>query len=90
MIGKATTGGNISGLLNYCYYENAKLKKEKNVRGEYIFSQNVQILLTDGRLNLSAISHNFQILHGLIRTVHSHFGINVFLSPKRKTHQMSY
>ena len=59
MIGKAITGGNISGLLKYCYYENTKSKKDKNVRGEYIFSQNVQVLPSDGRLNLSAIAKQF-------------------------------
>lgn len=62
MIGKAITGGNISGLLNYCYYEKIKSKKEKDVRGEYIFSQNIQIVLTEGRLNLSDISKQFSYI----------------------------
>lgn len=82
MIGKATTGGNISGLLNYCYYENTKSKKEKNVRGEYIFSQNVQILLTDGRLNLSAISQQFSDIARLNQKCTQPFWHQCFSFPK--------
>lgn len=84
MIGKATTGGNISGLLNYCYYENVKLKKEKNVRGEYIFSQNVQILLIDGRLNLSAISQQFSNIARLNQNCTQPFWHQCFSFPKEE------
>ena len=84
MIGKAITGGNISGLLNYCYYENTKSKKEKNVRGEYIFSQNVQILLTDGRLNLSAISQQFSDIARLNKNCTQPFWHQCFSFPKEE------
>jgi len=82
MIGKAITGGNISGLLNYCYYENTKSKKDKNVRGEYIFSQNVQILLTDGRINLSAISQQFSDIARLNQNCTQPFWHQCFSFPK--------
>lgn len=84
MIGKAITGGNISGLLNYCYYEKTKLKKERNVRGEYIFSQNVQILLTDGRLNLSAISKQFSDIARLNQNCTQPFWHQCFSFPKNE------
>lgn len=84
MIGKAITGGNISGLLNYCYFENTKSKKEKNVRGEYIFSQNVQILLTDGRLNLSAISQQFSNIARLNQNCTQPFWHQCFSFPKEE------
>lgn len=84
MIGKAITGGNISGLLNYCYFENTKSKKEKNVRGEYIFSQNVQILLTDGRLNLSAISQQFSDIARLNQNCTQPFWHQCFSFPKEE------
>lgn len=59
MIGKTTTGGNIRGLLNYCYFENLSSKK-KNIRGEYIFSQNLQVKKNvNGELNLSDIATQF-------------------------------
>lgn len=82
MIGKAITGGNISGLLNYCYYENTKSKKEKSVRGEYIFSQNVQVLPSDGRLNLSAIAKQFSDIARLNQNCTQPFWHQCFSFPK--------
>lgn len=82
MIGKAITGGNISGLLNYCYYENTKSKKEKNIRGEYIFSQNVQVLPSDGHLNLSAIAKQFSDIARLNQNCTQPFWHQCFSFPK--------
>ncbi|MFY7908393.1 MAG: relaxase/mobilization nuclease domain-containing protein [Emticicia sp.] len=82
MIGKAITGGNISGLLNYCYYESTKSKKDKNVRGEYIFSQNVQVLPSDGRLNLSAIAKQFSGIARLNQNCTQPFWHQCFSFPK--------
>jgi Relaxase/Mobilisation nuclease domain len=69
MIGKVGTSSSARGLLNYCYYE-AVLKRKRgknddfnfnNVRGEYIYSQNLDILfLEDGRINLDAIIRQFE------------------------------
>lgn len=61
MIGKATTGGSVSGLLNYCYFENSTSKKKnQNIRGEYIFSQNLQVnIAKNGELDMSDIANQF-------------------------------
>lgn len=61
MIGKATTGGSIGGLLNYCYFESSTSKKKnQNIRGEYIFSQNLQVKIDkNGKLDMSDIANQF-------------------------------
>lgn len=69
MIGKVHTGNRIRGLLNYCYYEsNSKNQSGKNkdfsvenVRGRYIFSQNLDLLyLPDGRIDIDSVIEQIQ------------------------------
>lgn len=74
MIGKVGVSGSVRTLLNYCYYEST-LKRQRgknddfkfeNVRGEYIYSQNLDVLLLkDRRIDMDAIIAQFESITSL-------------------------
>lgn len=76
MIGKVGVSGSVRTLLNYCYYEST-LKRQRgkndnfkfeNVRGEYIYSQNLDVLLLkDRRIDMDAIIAQFENITSLNR-----------------------
>lgn len=76
MIGKVGTSGSVRTLLNYCYYESV-LKRQRgknedfkldNVRGEYIYSQNLDVLyLNDGRIDIDTLIAQFEGVTNLNR-----------------------
>lgn len=66
MIGKASLGSYIKGILDYCYYEKdltAKMKKEirpEDIRGELVYIQNLALkTLGDGRINLDYLAKQY-------------------------------
>ena len=66
MIGKASLGSHIKGILEYCYYDKeltAKMKKERkpqDIRGELVYIQNLAIKTHgDGRINLDYLARQY-------------------------------
>lgn len=66
MIGKASLGSYIKGILEYCYYEKemtSKMKKElkpQDIRGELVYIQNLALKIhSDGRINLDYLTKQY-------------------------------
>ncbi len=66
MIGKASLGSYIKGILEYCYYDKeltAKMKKElkpQDIRGELVYIQNLALKTDrDGRINLDYLARQY-------------------------------
>lgn len=66
MIGKASLGSYVKGILEYCYYEKeltSKMKKElkpQDIRGELVYIQNLALKMhNDGRINLDYLTRQY-------------------------------
>jgi Relaxase/Mobilisation nuclease domain len=59
MIGKASTGGGAAGVLDYCYFDKDKQKKEP--RGEILFCQNLTLSkLPNGIFDMKHLAKQFE------------------------------
>ncbi|ADQ17067.1 relaxase/mobilization nuclease domain-containing protein [Leadbetterella byssophila] len=66
MIGKASLGSYIKGILEYCYYDKeltARMKRQlrpEDIRGELVYIQNLALKMhSDGRINLDYLARQY-------------------------------